>query len=200
LHSKQAEPVHPDALFTGFVHLFETMSADLKEDGGKLNLDSLLIFRDGPLLGAGDKWNEKEAFVRLQEEALKRGWSGRTPTWTAMEIMKAAEGWRVVRIGDSISNPTVGFACFPFLDPNECLVCTTGAPYLHQGTAAPLKVQIIDIAGRANREAAVRDLVWEADMCFTKPDTGLSLPLMLQIANSGALQLSKRYKISGVTL
>jgi len=200
LHGKQAEPVDPDALFNGFVHLFETMQADLKEDGRKLNLDSLLIIRDGPLLGAGDKWNEQDALVRLYQEALDRGWAARSATWTAMEIMKAAEGWRVMNIGDSISNPTVGFACFPFLDPSEGLVCTTGLPYLHQGTAAPLKVRLIDIAGKAVQEAAIRDLVWEADMCFTKPDMGLSLPLLLQIADSGALQLSKRYKISGVTL
>ncbi len=200
LHSKQAEPAHPDALFNGFMHLFETMAAELKEDGQKLNLDTLLIIRDGPLLGSGDAWNEKEAFFKLHEEAIKRGWSNHTCIWTAVEIMKAAEGWRVMKDGDVISNPTVGFACFPFVDPNQGLLCTTGLPYLHQGTAAPLKIQIVDIAGKANREAVARDLVWEADMCFTKPDMGLSMPLMLQIADSGALQLSKRYKISGVTL
>jgi len=45
----------------------------------------------------------------------------------------------------------------------------------------------------------VQDLVWEADMCFTKPDIGMSLPWVLHVADSGALQLSRSYKITGVT-
>jgi hypothetical protein len=200
LHGKQAEPVHPDALFNGFLGLFEAMEGELAEDQRKLDLQTLLVFRDGPFLGAGDKWNEVEALLRLHDVAVKRGWTNKEGLWTAIEIMKAAEGWRLIQSGNPPTNPLVGYACFPFTNHLEGLVCTTGTPYLHQGTAAPLKIRILDIAGESVRDEVVCDLVWEADMCFTKPDMGLSLPLLLQIADSGALQLSRRYKISGVTL
>jgi hypothetical protein len=32
------------------------------------------------------------------------------------------------------------------------------------------------------------DLIWEADMCFSKPDIGMSLPWILHVADTGALQ------------
>ena len=62
-------------------------------------------------------------------------------------------------------------------------------PYLPQGTACPLKIKVIDIAGKANRQQVVRDLVWEADMCFTKPDIGMSLPWVLHVSDVGALAI-----------
>jgi hypothetical protein len=37
-------------------------------------------------------------------------------------------------------------------------------------------------------------------MCFTKPDMGMSLPWVLNVADKGALQLAKSYKISGITI
>jgi hypothetical protein len=87
---------------------------------------------------------------------------------------------------------------FPFGDENVGLVCTTGQPYLPQGTACPLKIKIIDIAGKANRFEVVRDLVWEADMCFSKPDMGMRLPWILHVADEGALQVSRQYQITGI--
>jgi len=46
----------------------------------------------------------------------------------------------------------------------------------------------------------VRDLVWEADMCFTKPDIGMSLPWVLHVSDVGALQSARSYRITGITL
>ena len=200
LHSRQAEPVHPDALFNGFVRILEGAAKDMENDGDVLDLNTLLVIRDGPLLGNGDEWNEQDALHRLYAEAHKRGWCNKDAVWTAIELSKSAEGWRVFAQNGGIKNPTVGFCCFPFIEKNEGLLCTTGLPYLRQGTAAPLKMRIIDIAGTSRREHVAQDIVWEADMCFTKPDLGFSLPLTLRIADLGALQLSRRYKISGVTL
>jgi hypothetical protein len=114
--------------------------------------------------------------------------------------MKAAEGWRVLELNGSIGNPTVGYCCFPFETQNEALVCTTGVPYLRQGTASPLKVRVTDISGHGSVDDAIRDVVWEADMCFTKPDMGQSMPWTLHIADTGALQLARSYRISGITV
>jgi hypothetical protein len=36
-------------------------------------------------------------------------------------------------------------------------------------------------------------------MCFTKPDSGMSLPWVLHVADTGALQLARSYRISGIT-
>jgi hypothetical protein len=200
LHSRQAEPVHPDALFNGFVRILEATASDMEADGARLEIPSLLIIRDGPLLGSGDEWNEKDALVRLHAEALRKGWCNKDAIWTAVELSKSAEGWRILSNNGTITNPTVGFSCFPFHDKNEGLICTTGLPYLRQGTAAPVKMRVIDIAGKAQPEVVAKDIIWEADMCFTKPDLGFSLPLTLRIADLGALQVSRRHKISGVTL
>ncbi len=113
--------------------------------------------------------------------------------------MKQAEEWRLLRYDEGIMNPMVGRCILPFDEENVALVCTTGAPYLSQGTASPLKISTIDIHGHASLKEAVRDLIWEADMCFTKPDIGMSLPWVLHVADTGALQLARSYRISGIT-
>ena len=87
----------------------------------------------------------------------------------------------------------------PFLDDSEGLIFTTGQPYLKQGTANPLKFNILNISGQYNIEKVTQDLVWGADMCFTKIDMSGSLPWVLKIADSGALQLSRSHHISGIT-
>ena len=149
-------------------------------------------------MGEGDEWNEDDAIKMLLVEAKRRKWATESAIWTAVEIMKTAEGWRLFSENGSIQNPTVGYACFPFKSPDEGLLCTTGNPYLHHGTAAPLKFRIRHISGQANRSDIVRDTAWEADMCFTKPDMGQHLPWILHVADAGALQLSRNYKISGI--
>jgi len=101
---------------------------------------------------------------------------------------------------NGISNPLVGQCIFPFDDFATGLICTTGEPYLSQGTAGPLKINIIDVSGKSNRQQVVQDLVWEADMCFTKPDIGMSLPWVLHVADAGALQAARSYRITGITL
>jgi hypothetical protein len=94
----------------------------------------------------------------------------------------------------------VGQVCFPFADPKTAIVATTGVPYLTQGTAQPLIARITDIRGQAKMDRVLRDLVWQADMCFTKVDMGMSLPWVLQVADQGALQLSRSYQITGITV
>jgi len=99
-----------------------------------------------------------------------------------------------------IENPTVGTCVFAFENKNIALVCTTGEPYLSQGTASPLMISIKNVYGEADPEKAIQDLIWEADMCYTKLDTGMKLPWVLHVADEGALQLSRAYKITGITV
>jgi hypothetical protein len=61
-------------------------------------------------------------------------------------------------------------------------------------------LRIFDLYGRADRHAVVRDIIWGADMCFTKPDVGMRLPWPLYVADAGALQQAKSYKFTGITV
>jgi hypothetical protein len=196
---EKKEPIPTDCLYRGLLTLFETVKAELTACGVTPDFDTVLLYRDGPLLGDGDAWNERGALRRLHAELKRRKWVSDKAIWTALEIMKGGEGWRVLRNHGGIINPLVGKCLFPFEDERMALVCTTGAPYLPQGTARPLKVHIVDISGQADRDRVLTDLVWECDMCFSKPDIGMSLPWVLNVADTGALQLSRSYKITGIT-
>jgi hypothetical protein len=197
---QKPEPIPPDALYRGLFSLFHFVRSELLSIGIQSDFGTCVFYRDGRLLGEGDKWNETDALKRLHAEFLDRGWITESSTWTAVEVMKDAEGWRLFRGAGGVANPVAGTCVFPYEDEKTALVCTTGAPYLTQGTAHPLMIHIIDIHGTSVRERVIRDLVWQADMCFTKPDTGMRLPWVLHVADVGALQLSRSYRIAGITV
>jgi hypothetical protein len=196
---QKAEPIPTGRLYDGLLTLFEAVWEKLSRSGLAPDFETALFFRDGALLGDGDAWNEREALKKLHTEFVRREWVSENAIWTAVEVMKGAEGWRLLRNDGRVTNPLVGRCLFPFEDERTALVCTTGAPYLTKGTARPLKVHIIDICGQANRDAVLRDLVWESDMCFSKPDMGMGLPWVLHVADTGALQKSRSYQITGIT-
>ncbi len=197
---QKAEPIPKDSLFHGLLNLFEYVHAELTSAGLPIDFNHTLFFRDGRLLGDGDQWNEKDALLQLHSELLNRQWITEDSVWTVVEILKNAEGWRLLRSQEKFTNPVVGQCVFPFVEENEGLVCTTGSPYLSQGTACPLKIRILNIHGLAERLKVVQDMVWEADMCFTKMDTAMSLPWVLHVADTGALQKSRSYRITGITV
>ena len=199
LSGRQTEPIPPGALKAGLRALFEQAHAEISAYGMAPDFERVIFYRDGRLLGRGDEWNEKEALSELHRDFLDRGWITENSVWTAVEVMKDAEGWRLFSRGDQPGNPLVGLCVFPFDDADSALVCTTGRPYLTQGTAGPVKIRIHHIHEHSAREIVIKDLVWQADMGFTKPDMGLSLPWVLHVADRGALQVSKSYKLSGVT-
>jgi hypothetical protein len=197
---QQAEPIPTQCLVRGLLQLFEHVHAELTHTGITPDLERLLLFRDGRLLGNADAWNELDAIRAVREELERRGWVSAQAVWTAVEVMKNAEEWRVICGANGVCNPLVGQCLFPFDDPTTGLVCTTGEPYLTQGTAGPLKIRIVDVSGESDRLSVVQDLLWEADMCFTKPDIGMSLPWVLHVADAGALQTARSYRITGITL
>jgi hypothetical protein len=199
IDAQKVEPIPTQSLYVGLLQLFESVHQDLSDGGLVPNFDSALFFRDGGLLGDGDAWNELDALRGLHGELFRRGWVSDRSVWTAVEVMKQAEDWRLMRFTNEIANPLVGFCLMPFDDEDKALVCTTGAPYLTQGTAGPLKVAIVEVYGVAPREDVLRDLIWSADLCFTKVDVGLRLPWVLHVADAGALQSARSYKITGVT-
>ena len=198
---QKAEPIEPTRLYAGLLELFETMYGELNDLSEPADFERALFFRDGQFMGAGDEWNEREALMRLYDTLRSRDWITSNAVWTGVEVMKRAEGWRLSRCENGFhSNPLVGYSLFPFEDQKEGIVCTTGLPYTNQGTASPLKIRIVDIGGKAEYNEVVQDLVWEADMCLTKPDMGRSLPWVLHVADTGALQASRSYRLTGITV
>lgn len=194
----KAEPIPVDALVQGITGAFQKLASEFNQAGRSFDLTRVLFVRDGSLLGDAPRWNERDAFAPVFEEAKRRGWADPSALWSVAEVSKSAEGWRVLAHVGEVRNPIVGQWIAPFDDRNRVILSTTGAPYLTQGTASPLLIQIGDLVGRANRDAVLRDIVWEADMCFTKPDMGMKLPWVLYVANAGALQAARSYEITGV--
>ncbi len=196
---EQKEPIFAPDLYIGLLEIFERVRKTLMKIGQPPNFERVLILRDGEYRGQGEEWQELDALKRLHAHYLEEGAVSSNSVWTAVELSKRAGLWRQYRAeGASIKNPLVATSSMPFANPNEVLVATTGSPYVTQGTASPLLARIHEIYGDFDRATVIRDLVWEADMCFTKLDTGLSLPWVLHVADAGALQLSKAYKVTGV--
>jgi hypothetical protein len=199
INTSKAEPIPTGSLYEGLLTQFGVIRTELQEAGVTPDFETALFFRDGQLLGDEGKWNEKDDLDLLHAESLKLKWITERSVWTAVEVMKFADGWRLFDSLHGLDNPLAGTCIRLFNDDNTFLVCTTGRQYLTQGTACPLLVRIKDIYGHADRRAVLRDLIWQADMCFTKPDTGMKLPWVLHVADAGALQLSRSYKITGIT-
>ena len=203
IQTQKAEPIPDRDFYSGLLSLLDELYQGLIDAGiKKPDFNRALFFRDGELGGQGDHWNEKDTLDKLCKELRIREWIDDDALWTALEISKRAAFWRVfLRSNNNIENPTVGRCFFPFTDKSTAITCTTGKPYLsRQGTASPLCVHVHNIYGTANPKKALRDLFWETDMCFSKIDTGTKLPWVLHVANEGALQLSKAYKITGITI
>ena len=204
IQTQKVEPIPDRDFYSGLLSLLDELYQRLIDSGiEKPDFNRTLFFRDGWLGGQGDHWNEKETLDKLHKELHQRGWIDGNALWTALEISKRAALWRVLRRShnNTIENPTVGRCFFPFTDKNTVIMCTTGEPYLpRQGTASPLLVHVHDIYGTVDSKDALRDLFWETDMCFSKIDIGTKLPWVLHVANRGALQLSKAYQITGITV
>ena len=204
IQTEKAEPIPDRYFYDGLLSLLDELHHNLVIAGiEKPDFNNVLFFRDGKLGGQGDYWNEKDTLVKLCAELRNRNWIDEDARWTALEISKRAAIWRVFSRGqnNAIENPTIGKCLFPFPDKNAAIACTTGEPYLpRQGTASPLLVHVHNISGKTNPKDALRDLFWETDMCFSKIEMGTKLPWVLHVANEGALQMSKAYNITGVTI
>jgi hypothetical protein len=201
IDTQKAEPIPTTNLFQGLLNLFNELKDRLCDANIETDFSKILFFRDGQFRGQGDEWNELDALKKLRRELESRHLIKEDPLWTAVEISKRAENWRLISQNNAVTeNPLVGTCIFPFSDPQKAIVCTTGRPYLTQGTASPLLARILDIDGQSVRESVIKELIWEADLCFTKIDMGLSLPWVLHVADAGALQQSKAYNITGITV
>lgn len=199
VHHGQVEPIQVDYLYNGLLRIFEKFHNELTNIGMNPNFSTIIIYRDGKFLGKNEEWNEKDAIYKLHSEFQNRQWLDSESKWVGVEVQKRAEYLRIFKKeNNKISNPTIGHCIVGIENDKNALVCTSGLPYLQQGTASPLKIDMINFFGENKIEDVLKDLVWQADLSFTKPDMSFSLPWVLHVADQGALQLSRNYIINGV--
>ncbi|MBX3176854.1 MAG: hypothetical protein KF886_05815 [Candidatus Hydrogenedentes bacterium] len=198
-HTK-AEPIPSESLHDGILSILKNLREKLASVGVEPDLERVLFVRDGSLLGQKDDIDEKLALSRLASTCRSKGWISSEATWATVEVHKRAENWKLFTVGpEGTDNPLVGQIVKPFDEDSKVLACTTGRPTLTQGTASPLILRCDTLLGELSVDDIVRDIVWEADMGYTKPDMGRSLPWILHIADEGALQASQGYQITGIT-
>ena len=109
IDTQKAEPIPTEHLHQGLYALFDELKNRLSEGGVEADFSKVLFFRDGQFRGQGDVWNEFEALEQLHQELLKQKVIKGDSLWTAVEVSKRAENWRVInQLGTQIDNPLVG--------------------------------------------------------------------------------------------
>ena len=87
-----------------------------------------------------------------------------------------------IGVGDSLAtlvNPNIG-SWFP-IDAKQGIVCTTGQPFIHQGTARPLHAIIVE--GGLNIEYVLEDIFALSQLIWSAPDSCGRLPLTIRLAH-----------------
>lgn len=186
--SPQVEPIPDGALCESL----DTNLRLIRERVPNPDFERVLFIRDGDLNGQGPVWQEIDGLKALHARWAAEGLISEQAVWAVAEVSKRAEHWRQLRQqGNAVLNPLVGTVTFPFDNPNQALISTTGAPYLPQGTADPLFVTVTALAGPVEAWTVMQDLVWGADLSFSKTNLGTSLPWVLHVADRAALAVSE---------
>ena len=102
---QKAEPIPTECLTRGLLQLIEQVHSELVALRVTPDLERLLLFRDGKLMGDGDDWNEIDALRTVLNQLRDHGWVSERAVWTAVEVMKNAEEWRLMSGNDGVCNP-----------------------------------------------------------------------------------------------
>ena len=198
IDTKKAEPIPTDCLYEGLLQMFEATYRELSACGESPNFERVLFFRDGGLRGDGDAWNEIDAIGRLHKELIRLEWVSDRSVWTAVEVMKQAEDWRIMRFDNGPQNPLVGYCLMPFDDDATALVCTTGSlPHPRNRRASESLDDRRLRQGRHGGSAQGRDLVGRPRVHEDR--YGVATTVDAARGGRRRLQSARSYKITGVT-
>jgi len=138
---------------------------------------SIVIHRDG-------RAHESELRgIRAAVQSLKReGILDPETKLGVVEILKQSA--YPIRIGvgdflDTLGNPRIG-SWFP-IDAKQGIVCSTGKPFIHQGTARPLHAIIVE--GGLDIEYVLEDIFALSQLIWSAPDSCGRLPLTIRLAH-----------------
>ncbi|MGD0488011.1 MAG: hypothetical protein ABSB94_12545 [Syntrophorhabdales bacterium] len=154
--------------------IYENLREDVKLL--KIQPKSVVLHRDGNSFDS--EWKGFEEAVRLlqREGCLSIG-----ATWGIVEIHKSHTfGFRIFSERDGkIENPATG--SWRQLTDKSGLVCTSGYPFLRQGTANPLYVEIA--AGKLDIESVLHGVFALSQLCWMNPEGCCGLPIDVKLAD-----------------
>jgi hypothetical protein len=136
----------------------------------------LVVHRDGRFYDT-----EQQGMDHAIEQLCRRGLLPPNVEVGVVEIHKdhAARLRMFSRLDGRIVNPWVG--SFHILDAQQGVLCTTGYPGIHQGTAKPLVVEIV--SGNLDIDKVLRDVYWLSVLSWTKPDGLQGDPVTIKLAD-----------------
>lgn len=155
---------------------------EIVEEEAKSNpslIQNIVIHRDGRLFSTEVKG------AKLAVENLKhRGIIASDAQLTLVEISKKSsirlrlfDFQRRHNGGRSIENPEVGH--YYIMNDTEAFICTTGRPFLRQGTANPLYIRKLE--GDLTIEEVIEDIYKLSTLTWTKPDDCSRYPITIKL-------------------
>ena len=162
------ETINPQLLQDAILDVF-----DVAMKGAADPLDSLLVLRDGRLVGTECQGIEGAATVLRRDGALSVG-SRLDVVEFRKSSLKNLRLWEVR--GDEVSNPLEGTGVS--LGPHAFVLCSTGASTLTQGTVEP--VMIVGLGRDAPLHDAALSAFSAAQLNWSSPGVAQRLPLPLK--------------------
>jgi hypothetical protein len=155
--------------------VYDGLKQDIKES--QLKLKSVVLQRDGRIFSEEIK-GFNEAIDKLKQEKIL----DENTQSAIIEIRKKySKGVRIVEVDDSglYKNPIIG--SYFILNSHESFVCSTGFPFINQGTIRPLYIvktsEDIDIIKISMDVFSLSQLIWVA------PDKCGRLPVSLKLVD-----------------
>jgi hypothetical protein len=150
----------------------------LKNDLQKFNLEpnAIVLHRDGRSF-----YEEHEGFNQAIQKLIREGIIGKETRTSIVDIHKTSlRPLRMVeKNGNKLENPVIGS---PFiLNDNEGMILTTGKPFLTQGTAQPLDINIP--VGDIKIEPILEDIFSLSQLIWSAPNKCSRIPITIKLAD-----------------
>lgn len=190
--TKQKEKLSEDQIYKMLYDVIKEEVKDIKE----YSVENLIVHRDGKLFDC-----ERESIDQVLMDLKHEGILLDSANITFLEIPKSpAASFRlfdVVQKSNSkksrIDNPQIGF--YYILNNTEGYaegyVCTTGQPFLRQGTAKPLCVRYI--SGEMPFEKALEDVYLLASLAWTRPEDCSRYPITIKLNDRRLEEVAGEY-------
>ena len=191
--SRQKEQLMADQMHA---YLHEILTAEI-QDAARAT-ENIVIHRDGRT------WQSEVIGAREAIAALKKdGLLPSTAQLTIVEIPKTSPvSLRLFEVTDNhrrrtwVDNPTIGRYYVP--TRNEAYICNTGTPFLHQGTAKPLHVRLVE--GDLPLQQCVEDIFCLACLTWTQPQGCTRYPITIKLNDRFLVEQATEYDADALDL
>lgn len=154
-------------------------------------IKNIVIHRQGTLFPSERKGVSEALKILAKQRAIEEGF-----TCTFVEVRTTSRmPYRLFRIENRpgrqeeyITNPYIG--TYRKVSENEAFICTTGQPYLHQGTTKPLHILK---QGHMTIEDAIEDVFYLSNLTWTKIDDCSRLPISVKFTDIRLREIAGAY-------